>query len=204
MTTILDEEIGSLSQCIESFWCITKEGTDDRLIADEAIRAIKHLTELLSAGNPEPGAGAKIDTEEAKLVAFFNEPAAYSRWGWEGDKLLLSSAETAIRALRSALATPSTGAVGEPVAWEYEFFGGNDIAPRWTRCVGLDDPRHTWGDTLVRNVRPLYAAAPPSSPSERDAALAHELREASKPLGGVPLYARQLTVKAAEQLERTP
>jgi hypothetical protein len=59
---------------------------------------------------------------------------------------------------RRTLATPSTGAVGEPVAWEYEFFGGNDIAPRWTRCVGLDDPRHTWGDTMVRSVRPLYAS----------------------------------------------
>jgi hypothetical protein len=61
-------------------------------------------------------------------------------------------------ALMPFLATPSTGAVGEPVAWEYEFFGGNDIAPRWTRCVGLDDPRHTWGDTMVRSVRPLYAS----------------------------------------------
>jgi Lar family restriction alleviation protein len=44
-------------------------------------------------------------TEEAKLVAFFNEPAAYSRWGWEGDKLSLSPAETAIRALRAALSS---------------------------------------------------------------------------------------------------
>jgi hypothetical protein len=64
-----------------------------------------------------------------------------------------------------ALATPSTGAVGEPVAWRYR--------SGFRKGVWLLTSNDTlaYAETAQGNeVEPLYAA-PPSSPSERDAAL---------------------------------
>jgi hypothetical protein len=81
------------------------------------------------------------------------------------DPNLYTMAETAIRAYLAALATPSTGAVGEPVAWRYR--------SGFRKGVWLLTSNDTlaYAETAQGNeVEPLYAA-PPSSPSERDAAL---------------------------------
>jgi hypothetical protein len=79
------------------------------LQAEQRIK-LRPLDELdASRGEAQAPKPTTADTEEAKLVSFFNEPAAYSRWGWEGDKLLLSPAETAIRALRALLVPPPHG-----------------------------------------------------------------------------------------------
>jgi hypothetical protein len=80
------------------------------------------------------------------------------------DPNLYTMAETAIRAYLAALATPSTGAVGEPVAWRYR--------SGFRKGVWLLTSNDTlaYAETAQGNeVEPLYAA-PPSSPSERDAA----------------------------------
>jgi len=48
----------------------------------------------------------------------------------------------------------------EPVAWACEFFTAwNNIAPKWEKQLWHSDPRLMYGDTLVRNVEPLYTEA---------------------------------------------
>ena len=49
-----------------------------------------------------------------------------------------------------------------PAAWSCEFFTaeGGYIAPKWQEQLWRNDPRLLYGDTLVRNVVPLFAANP--------------------------------------------
>lgn len=52
-TAVVGEEALSecdiLESCLETFWCITEEGSDNRLLAEGAIQSAKRLRELLSA-----------------------------------------------------------------------------------------------------------------------------------------------------------
>ena len=48
----------------------------------------------------------------------------------------------------------------EPVAWDCEVYTAEagQVVARWQKQLWRGDPRQVLGDTLVRNVKPLYAA----------------------------------------------
>jgi hypothetical protein len=49
----------TLDSCVESFWCSTSDGTDNRLLADAAIHAVKSIRAAL-AQPPTSSVGVKL------------------------------------------------------------------------------------------------------------------------------------------------
>lgn len=74
-----------------------------RNLFDQAADTIERLT----ASAPADGDLRNAVTDREKLIAFFREPDAYSRFGWAGDQARRSAAETAIYELRNVLASKS-------------------------------------------------------------------------------------------------
>ncbi len=61
-----------LDSCVETFWCLTKEGTDDRLLADGALDATKGIRRALSAPTGEGKAPA--DSSEQPGFTYYECP----------------------------------------------------------------------------------------------------------------------------------
>jgi hypothetical protein len=97
--------------------------------------------------------------------------------------------EQLCREAAAALATPSTGAVGEPVAFTHQRYLDSLKASGGEGVYAV-----LWDKAYDANV-PLYAA-PPSSPSERDAAL----EEAAKVAESHRESGRRSAVNATNQI----